>query len=44
MSLKEIENVSKLEPFKRYQYFIKKIADFEELCYLYDNFKKSCPI
>jgi len=27
----EILNVSKLEPFKRYKYFIKKIADFEEL-------------
>ena len=27
----EVENVSKLDPFKRYQYFIKKVADFEEL-------------
>ncbi|ASW73695.1 hypothetical protein IQ37_19550 [Chryseobacterium piperi] len=31
MNLKEKENIIKLEPFKRYQYFIKKIADFEEL-------------
>jgi len=27
LSEKEIENVSKLEPIKRYQYFIKRIAD-----------------
>lgn len=26
-----IENISLLEPFKRYQYFIKKVADFEEV-------------
>lgn len=37
MNLKEIENVSKLEPQKRYQYFIKKIADFEELWTITDN-------
>ena len=34
---KEIENVSKLKPFKRYQYFIKKVIDFEELWTLLDN-------
>ncbi|MBP4137254.1 DUF2750 domain-containing protein [Flavobacterium geliluteum] len=33
----EIENISKLEPFKRYKYFIKKIADFEELWTLMDK-------
>lgn len=33
----EIENVSRLEPFKRYKYFIKKIADFEELWILVDE-------
>ncbi len=27
----EIENVSVLEPMNRYRYFIKKIADYEEL-------------
>jgi hypothetical protein len=26
---KEIEGVSALEPFKRYQYFIKRIVDWE---------------
>jgi hypothetical protein len=26
---KEVESVSKLEPFKRYQYFIKRVADSE---------------
>jgi len=31
MHQKEIENVSNLEPFERYEYFIKKIADFEVL-------------
>jgi len=32
MSLhKKIENISNLEPFKRYQYFIRKIADFLEI-------------
>lgn len=34
---KEIENVSKLKPYKRYEYFIRKIADFEELWTLVDN-------
>ena len=28
---KEIESVSKLEPFERYQYTVKKIADWERL-------------
>ena len=37
MSFKEVENVSRLEPFKRYQYFIKKIADFEELWTIVDK-------
>ena len=31
MHVKEIETVSNLETFKRYNYFIKKIADFEIL-------------
>ena len=31
LSTQEIENVAKLEPLKRYEYFVKKIADFEEL-------------
>lgn len=31
MHVKEIETVSSLEPFERYNYFIKKIADFEIL-------------
>lgn len=29
MNQKEIENVISLEPFERYKYFIKKIADWE---------------
>ena len=33
----EIENVSRLEPFKRYKYFIKKIADFEEIWTIIDR-------
>ncbi len=33
----EIENVSKLDTFKRYKYFIKKVADFEELWTLIDE-------
>lgn len=28
---KEVESVSSLEPFKRYQYFIKRVADSEKL-------------
>ena len=31
MHQKELENVFKLEPRKRYEYFIKKVADFEEV-------------
>ena len=31
MHIKEIETVSNLKPFDRYNYFIKKIADFEIL-------------
>lgn len=37
MNPKEKENILKLEPFKRYQYFIKKIADFEELWTIVDE-------
>ncbi|WP_066439796.1 DUF2750 domain-containing protein [Chryseobacterium sp. CCH4-E10] len=37
MNPKEKENILKLEPFKRYQYFIKKIADFEELWTIIDE-------
>lgn len=32
-----IKTISELEPYKRYQYFIKKIADFEELWLLIDE-------
>lgn len=31
MNSKQIENILKLEPQKRYEYFIRKVADFEEL-------------
>ncbi len=37
LSSQEIESVSKLEPFKRYTYFIKKIADFEEIWTIVDK-------
>ncbi|MEN6316564.1 MAG: DUF2750 domain-containing protein [Clostridiaceae bacterium] len=37
MNNKEIESVSKLSGSKRYEYFIKKVADFEEVWGLYDN-------
>lgn len=37
MNNKKKENILKLEPFKRYQYFIKKIADFEELWTIVDE-------
>lgn len=37
ISKKEIENVSKLESFKRYRYTIKRIADFEELWTILDK-------
>lgn len=34
---REIESVSKLQPFERYRYFMKKVADFEELWVVVDN-------
>lgn len=34
---KEIEVVSKLPTSKRYEYFIKKVADFEEVWGLFDD-------
>lgn len=34
---KEVEKVSSLEPIERYKYFIKKVADNEELYTLMDN-------
>lgn len=34
---KEIENVSRLKPFDRYQYFIRKVADFEEFWTIVDE-------
>ncbi len=37
MHSKEIENILKLEPFKRYEYFIKKAADFEQLWTIIDQ-------
>ena len=37
LTRQEIESVSKLEPFKRYKYFIKKIADFEEIWTIVDK-------
>ncbi len=37
MDNKEFESVIKLPAAKRYEYFIKKIADFEELWGLYDD-------
>jgi hypothetical protein len=37
MNPKEKENILKLNPFERYQYFIKKIADFEELWTIVDE-------
>jgi len=36
MNHHEIENVSKLSPKSRYDYFIRKIADFEELWTIID--------
>lgn len=38
---KEIESVIQLEPFKRYQYSIKKIVDFEEIWLLTSDDKLS---
>ncbi|MFD0863711.1 DUF2750 domain-containing protein [Sungkyunkwania multivorans] len=37
LNAKEIESVSNLEPFKRYQYLIKKVADLEEVWTLVDK-------
>ena len=37
MNNKEIESVSNLEPYKRYLYFIKRVADFEELWTIIDE-------
>lgn len=37
INLKEIESVVSLEPFKRYQYFIKKVADNELMYTLEDK-------
>ncbi|SDX36338.1 DUF2750 domain-containing protein [Paenibacillus sp. PDC88] len=37
MNNKEFEAVFKLPAKKRYEYFIKKIADYEEVWGLYDN-------
>lgn len=34
---REIENVSKQEPFDRYKYFIRKVADFEEFWTIVDE-------
>lgn len=34
---KEIENVSKQKSFDRYQYFIRKVADFEEFWTIIDD-------
>jgi Protein of unknown function (DUF2750). len=37
MHPKKIESVSKLSPIERYKYFIKKIADYEELWTIIDG-------
>ncbi|GAA4435175.1 hypothetical protein GCM10023091_11130 [Ravibacter arvi] len=37
MNIKEIESVSKLAPLDRYRYFIKKVADYEELWTIVDE-------
>jgi hypothetical protein len=37
LNQKEIESVSSLEPFKRYQYLIKRIADSEKVYTLQDS-------
>jgi hypothetical protein len=34
---KEIENVAKLNPFERYRYFIKKVADWREVWSLWND-------
>ncbi|MCH4828225.1 DUF2750 domain-containing protein [Flavobacterium columnare] len=36
MNAKEIKNVSVLQPIERYKYFIKKVADYEELWTIVD--------
>lgn len=37
MNNKEIENVIKLDKTKKYEYFIKKIVDYEEVWSLRDE-------
>lgn len=37
LSEKEIQSVSKLKPFERYQYLIKKVADFDKLWTVVDD-------
>lgn len=37
MNNKKLENILKLEPYKRYGHFIRKIADFEELWTIVDE-------
>jgi hypothetical protein len=38
MNQKRIDSIAKLSPFDRYKYFIKKVADYEELWSItYDN-------
>jgi hypothetical protein len=37
MNNKEFETVIKLSGLKRYEYFIKKVVDYEEVWALYDN-------
>lgn len=34
---KELENVSRMKPFDRYEYFIRKVADFQELWTIVDE-------
>ena len=36
MNKEQLQNISKLEPSKRYNYFIKKVVDFNEM-YLLEN-------
>ena len=35
----EVKSVSKLPPYKRYKYFIKRVADFEEFWTIIDKNK-----
>jgi hypothetical protein len=37
LNIQEIKGVSKLNPYKRYKYFIKRVADFEELWTIVDE-------